>query len=310
MVGEFSRLRLYSLAAIVVLPFSSVCLSYAWAIACSGWPYSFSMRPSSLVVPACFCGSFLLWRSCAFLLTCCSARGRRLLSLLLVFASVPLPAAPAVFRGVSCRRLPLGGYAPFLAPDACPAPAVELCLWGLRCQPYCCTGGVGWGCRPSLVDSVLLLHRLACRCLLSSAPCDTVFVSALCMAVWWCLMAPRAFRALLVVLSSLLAVLSLCGCCTLSTVWFPLPSGACASGLRCLRRKLAAKLVQSRLPFVVSPPSDISIYPSPALAGLVIWSQSFGPSCCSCVLGSRGVSGAAFCSLGLLSHPLLLLFLA
>ena len=37
-------------------------------------------------------------------------------------------------------------------------------------------------------------------------------------------MAPRAFRALLIVLSSPLAVLSLCGCCTLFTVWFPLPT--------------------------------------------------------------------------------------
>ena len=44
-------------------------------------------------------------------------------------ASVPLPAAPAVFRGVSCRRLPFGGSATFLAPVACPAPAVELCCW-------------------------------------------------------------------------------------------------------------------------------------------------------------------------------------
>ena len=96
--------------------------------ACGSWPCSFSRRPSSQVVPACFCGSFLMRRSCVFLLSSCSARGRRLLSLLLVLASVPLPAAPAVFRGVSCRRLPLGGYAPFLAPDACPAPAVELCL--------------------------------------------------------------------------------------------------------------------------------------------------------------------------------------
>ena len=184
MVGEFSRLRLYSLAALVVLPFSSVCLSYAWAIACGGWPYRFSMRPSSLVVSACFCGSFRMRRSCVFLLSSCSARGRRLLSLLLGFASVPLPAAPAVFRSVSCRRLPLGGYATFLSPDACPAPAVELCLWGLRCLycgacfqpcavllrrllfcaaspaagspsgglpfsgnvrlPYCCAGAVGW----------------------------------------------------------------------------------------------------------------------------------------------------------------------
>ena len=97
---------------------------------------------------------------------------------------MPLPAAPAVFHGVSCRRLPLGGYATFLAPVACPAPAVERCLLGLRCLwcvawfstlccalppgpavgaaypatgcpwefllfltvclTYCCAGGVGW----------------------------------------------------------------------------------------------------------------------------------------------------------------------
>ena len=44
-------------------------------------------------------------------------------------AFVTLPAAPAVFCGVTCRRLPLGGYATFLAPVACPAPAVELCCW-------------------------------------------------------------------------------------------------------------------------------------------------------------------------------------
>ena len=132
MVGEFSRLRLYSLAALIVLPFSSVCLSYAWAIACGGWPWSFSLRTSSLVVPACFCVSFLVRQSCVFLLSC-SAQGRHLLSLSLGFDSVPLPATPAVFSGVSCSRLPLGCYATFLAPDACPAPAVELCLWGLRC---------------------------------------------------------------------------------------------------------------------------------------------------------------------------------
>ena len=43
-------------------------------------------------------------------------------------------------------------------------------------------------------------------------------VAALCMAVWWYLMAPRAFRALLVVLSSPPVVLRLCGCCALFTV--------------------------------------------------------------------------------------------
>ena len=50
-VGVFSRLRLDSLAALVVLPFSSVCLSYAWDVACGGWPCGFSLRASSLVVP-------------------------------------------------------------------------------------------------------------------------------------------------------------------------------------------------------------------------------------------------------------------
>ena len=44
-------------------------------------------------------------------------------------ASVPLPGAPAFFCGVSCRRLPLGGSATFLAPVACPTPAVEPCCW-------------------------------------------------------------------------------------------------------------------------------------------------------------------------------------
>ena len=49
----------------------------------------------------------------------------------------------------------------------------------------------------------------------------------------------------------------------------------------------AARFVQSRLPFVVSPPSDVSVCPSPALVGQVVWSQSFGPSaapvCCALV---------------------------
>ena len=67
---------------------------------------------------------------CVFFLSSCSARGRLLLSLWLEFASVPLPAA---FRGVSCHRFPYRGSATFLAPVACPAPAVEICLLGLRC---------------------------------------------------------------------------------------------------------------------------------------------------------------------------------
>ena len=37
------------------------------------------------------------------------------------------------FGSVSCHRLPLRGYAIFSGSVACPAPAVELCLLGLRC---------------------------------------------------------------------------------------------------------------------------------------------------------------------------------
>ena len=84
-----------------------------------------------------------------------------------------LQAAPAVFRCVSCRRLPLGGSATFLAPVGFAVSLVRhlvfflvLCsssgACGLRCLPYrdcpwgfsafsvtvfltyCCTGGIGW----------------------------------------------------------------------------------------------------------------------------------------------------------------------
>ena len=118
------------MAALVVWPFCSVCLSYAYTIACGCWPWGFLLRTSSLVVPACVCRSFQGRQSCVFFLSSCSARSWLLLSLFTGVASVPLPE---VFLGVSCRRLPLGGYASFLAPVACPAPAVELYLLGLRC---------------------------------------------------------------------------------------------------------------------------------------------------------------------------------
>ena len=133
MVGKFSRLRLNSVVSLVCcLLAPSACPTLGTSPAVAG-PAVFSLRPSSLVVPAWLCGCFVMWWSCVFLLSSCSARGRRLLSLLLGFASVPLPVAHAVFRGVSCRRLPFGGYTNILAPYACPAPAVELGLWGLRC---------------------------------------------------------------------------------------------------------------------------------------------------------------------------------
>ena len=200
----------------------------------------------------------------------------RLLSLLLLGAGLaivePLPGVayvplPAVFRGVSCRRLPLGGYASFLAPVACPAPAVELCLLGLWCLwcgawlsslcralppgpavcaasclrlpfgvsafsdtvclTYYCAGGVGWAatlplfyqcssCSGWLAGVRWVLHPVSgsshrgCVCSLG----DGVVVPFL---------APLASRALLVVLSSPLAVLDLCGGFALFTACFPLP---------------------------------------------------------------------------------------
>ena len=138
-------------------------------------------------------------------------------------ASVPLPGAPAVFRGVSCRWLPLAGSATFLAPVGWPAPAVETCCWvggvfgaplgflpcavlflrGLRFAqlplPQVTLGGgvfcffchrvpdlllLWWrrlGGTPSLIFSVLLLCRLACRSLLGSAPCVRQLPLGLCL---------------------------------------------------------------------------------------------------------------------------------
>ena len=74
---------------------------------------------------------------------------------------------------------------------------------------------------------------------------------------------------------------------------------SCASSLRSL---------QSMLPFVVCPPF-LSLFVLHLLLWWVGWSQVCGGTCCSCVWSSGGVSVVQFCHLGLLSHPLLLLFL-
>ena len=68
-------------------------------------------------------------RSCAFFPLLLLGAGLAVVEPLSGVAFVALPAAPAVFRRVSCRRLPFGGFASFLAPVACTAPAVELCCW-------------------------------------------------------------------------------------------------------------------------------------------------------------------------------------
>ena len=69
----------------------------------------------------------------------------------------------------------------------------------------------------------------------------------------------------------------------------PLLPDRCASGLRCLVPTLAALFVQSQQPIVVGSPSAVTVCPAPALAVQGVWSQSFVPSCCSCLLSSLGV---------------------
>ena len=108
--------------------FDSVCLSSAYLYPAVAGLVGFSCGPPSLVVPVCVWGSF--WDGGAVSSFSPPARcGVGYCWASTGVASVPLPGAPAVFRGVSCRRLPLGGSATFLAPVACPTPAVEPCCW-------------------------------------------------------------------------------------------------------------------------------------------------------------------------------------
>ena len=130
------------------------------------------------------------------------------------------------------------------------------------------------------------------------------------MTVWWCLTTPRAFRLCLLFCHPVLRFSASVGTVLCSLFGFLcLRVGvllACGVwGTRSLR-----SLCSLSCPSVVGPPSAVPACPPPALAGQVVWSQSFGPSGCSCWLSSGRVSAAAFCPLGLLSHPLLLFFLA
>ena len=75
-------------------------------------------------------------------------------------AGVCFCASSCVFRGVSCLRLPLGDYATFLAPVACSAPAVVLCLLGLRC--LWCGAWFSTLCR-AVPPGPAVLRSLPCR---------------------------------------------------------------------------------------------------------------------------------------------------
>ena len=157
--------------------FDSVCLSSASLYPAVAGLVDFSCGPPSLVVPVCVWGSF--WGGEAVSFSPPARRGVGYCWASSGVASVPLPGAPAVFRSMSCRWLPLAGSATFLAPVDWPAPAVVTC-WvggvfgaplgfylvpcsssgacGLRrlplggfsafsvtgCLTYCRSGGVGW----------------------------------------------------------------------------------------------------------------------------------------------------------------------
>ena len=127
------------------------------------------------------------------------------------------------------------------------------------------------GCNPSLVFSVLLLRRLACRRSLGSATCVRELPWGLWLLFGW-----------------------QCG----DAFWLPMPLGY-ASGLRCLLRQFAAESAVSAALRGWSSFSGLCLSFTCSCSG-VVWSQVCGPSCCSCVLGSCGVSVAPFCRLGLL----------
>ena len=116
-------------------------------------------------------------------------------------------------------------------------------------------------------------------------------VTAVWMAVGCCLMAPHASRA---------CYLSAISYCSSHPLWV-LCSVHCLVflALGCLRRQFAAKSAASAALRGWSSFSGLCLSFTCSCGG-VVWSQVCGPSCCSCVLGSCGVSVVPFCRLGLL----------
>ena len=139
-------------------------------------------------------------------------------------------------------------------------------------------------------------------------------------AKWWLLFSPSNFFAHFSHVAGLLVPV-LCGSqplLVLSIVLFydvyvvfflvlPMLPDLCASGLRCLVPALAAQFVQSQQSLIVGSASAVTACPAPALSLQGVGSQSFVPSLLFLFVG---ISSAAFYHFGLLSHPILLLFLA
>ena len=115
-------------------------------------------------------------------------------------------------------------------------------------------------------------------------------------------------------------VLSYCYLCSFfpcHRIFVPVLCDACSASLGAEHCSTFVKSVfssfccgPSQQPLVVKSASAVTVFPAPALALQGVWSQFFVPLCCSCLFSSLGVFSAAFCHLGLLSHTILLLFLA
>ena len=107
---------------------------------------SFALRTSSLVVPAVVCGSFLGRRSCVFFLSSWWVRGCLLLASDCCLLLCLFLRHWRSFRSVSCRRLPLRGYA--------------TCS-GSSCLSCTCGGALSIGFAVSLVRR-LVFHLVWC----------------------------------------------------------------------------------------------------------------------------------------------------
>ena len=191
------------------------------SLSCGSWPCGFLLRHPISGGPCVCVWGFLRWRSCVFFLSSCSG-GVGYCCASYGVAFVPLPAAPVVFHGVSCRRLPFGGFRNLSGSSCLSYSCFGALLWGLQCLwcvawfstlcrvlppgPAVCADypatGCPWGVfclfchrvpdllllwwrrlggNPSLILSVLLLYRLACRGLLGSAPCVRELPLGLCL---------------------------------------------------------------------------------------------------------------------------------
>ena len=192
---------------------------------------------------------------------------------------------PAVLGSFSCRWLPFGVSA----------------FSDTVCLAYCCAGGLAWAatlplcsqcfsCAGWLAGVRWVLHPVSVS---SHGGCDCCLGGSGVVPYGF-----PCLSGLLLVCHLLLRFSPSVGAVLCSLLGFPcLRVGALlacgvygASSLRSL---------QPRLPFVVGPPSQVCLSFTCSCGG-VVWSQVCGPSCCSCVLGSCGVSVAPFCCLGLL----------